>query len=152
MPKGQLYINKKDAYTEWGISMESTALSALMTPAPNKSLIENDSRLEHGTQIIGYVTKTDSEGKSTTESTVKKDKREVTVIFNISAHNEAEFVQRYWSFCAELDKGTLDIETSFLKGVVFHMVYLSCSQFSEYMLGIGKFTLRLVEPNPKNRT
>ena len=33
MPQEELFINGKDAYTTWGISMDDTALSALMTPA-----------------------------------------------------------------------------------------------------------------------
>lgn len=151
MPKGQLTINKKDAYTEWGLSMDSSALSALMTPAPIKSLIENDSRLEHGKEMLTSYTKTDSEGAKTEVSMVKVDARDVTITFNITAKNEAEFLQRYYSFCSELEKGTLDISTSFLPDVVFHMIYVSCTQFSEFVLGIGKFSLKLIEPNPKNR-
>ena len=49
---GELFINGKDAYTTWGISMDDTSLSALMTPAPNKDLVENKSRLEHGKRVI----------------------------------------------------------------------------------------------------
>lgn len=151
MPKGQLTINKKDAYTEWGLSMDSSALSALMTPAPIKSLIENDSRLEHGREMITSYTKTDSEGAKIEVNTVKMGARDVTVTFNITAKSEAEFLQRYYNFCSELERGKLDISTSFLPNVVFHMVYVSCSQFSEFVLGIGKFTLKLTEPNPKKR-
>lgn len=151
MPKGQLTINKKDAYTEWGLSMDSSALSALMTPAPIKSLIENDSRLEHGKEVITSYTKTDSDGAKTEVNIVKVDARDVTTSFNITAKNEAEFLQRYYSFCSELEKGTLDISTSFLPGVIFHTIYVSCTQFSEFALGMGKYILKLIEPNPKNR-
>ena len=151
MPKGQLTINKKDAYTEWGLSMDSSALSALMTPAPIKSLIENDSRLEHGKEVITSYTKTDSEGAKTEVNIVKVDARDVTTSFNITAKNEAEFLQRYYSFCSELEKGILDISTSFLPGVIFHTIYVSCTQFSEFALGMGKYILKLIEPNPKNR-
>ena len=49
---GELFINGKDAYTTWGISMDDTSLSALMTPAPNKDLVENKSRLEHGKRVM----------------------------------------------------------------------------------------------------
>lgn len=151
MPKGQLTINKKDAYTEWGLSMDSSALSALMTPAPIKSLIENNSRLEHGKEVITSYTKTDSDGTKTEVNIVKVDARDVTTSFNITAKNEAEFLQRYYSFCSELEKGTLDISTSFLPDVVFHTIYVSCTQFSEFALGMGKYILKLIEPNPKNR-
>lgn len=35
--KGELYINGKDAYLTWGISMDDTSLSELMTPPANKA-------------------------------------------------------------------------------------------------------------------
>lgn len=152
MPKGQLTINSKDAYAEWGISMDSSALSALMTPAPIKDLIENDSRLEHGKSMVVSYTKTGSDNSTEEVSMVKVGSRDVTLTFNLTAKSEEEFLAHYWSFCSELEKGTLDISTSFLPDVVFHMIYQSCQQFSEFLRGIGKFTLRLTEPNPKDRT
>lgn len=36
MAAGELYINNKDAYTTWGISMDTSSLSSLMTPPPMK--------------------------------------------------------------------------------------------------------------------
>lgn len=151
MPKGQLTINKKDAYTEWGISMDGSALSTLMTPAPIKSLIENDSRLEHGKEMITSIAKKYGDTVKTTESTVKIDSRDLTLSFNITAKSETQFLERYSSFCKELETGLLDISTSFQSGVIYHTIYQSCQQFSEFRLGIGKFTLKLTEPNPKNR-
>ena len=41
---GWCTIYGKDAFGSWGIVLDSTALSALMTPAPNKDFIENKSR------------------------------------------------------------------------------------------------------------
>lgn len=152
MPKGQLIINKKDAYTEWGLSMDSSALSALLTPAPIKSLIENNSRIEHGKEVITDITKTDSKGTKTTEKAIKVDSRDLTLTFNLTAPDETTFFSRYASFCKELSKGTLDISTSFQTDVVYHCIYQSCQQFSEFLRGIGKFTLRLTEPNPSNRS
>lgn len=152
MPAGELTINSKDAYTEWGISMDGSALSTLMTPAPTKSLIENDSRLEDGREVLTSYMKANSDNSTEKVGMVKVDARDVTLSFNLTAKTEAEFLTRYWSFCSELEKGTLDISTSFLPNVVFHMIYQSCQQFSEFLLGIGKFTLRLTEPNPKDRT
>lgn len=146
MPAGQLTINGQDAYNTWGVSMDSSALSALMTPAPIKSLTENDSRIENGKVMITAKTTGDK------ESLVKVDARDVTITFYIRAKSESEFLTRYYSFCKELETGKLDISTSFLPNVVFHMIYVSCNQFSEYMRGLGKFALKLTEPNPKNRT
>lgn len=152
MIKGQLIINKQDAYTTWGITMDSSALSTLMTPAGNKSYIENDSRLENGKTLLTSYTKTNEDGSTEEVNMVKKDARDVTIAFNLTAPSEEKFLQRYYSFCEELDKGDLDISTSFLPNVVFHMKYVSCTQFSEFMLGMAKFSLKMTEPNPKNRT
>lgn len=138
MPKGELFINGKDAYITWGISMDSTSLSALMIPPPNKGLIENKSRMEHGKRVI-------------TEN-VKMDERTLTLILNLSAKNESQFFSRYSSFCDELSNGILDIKTSYQQNVTYRTTYVSCNQFTQFMRGIAKFSLKLNEPNPNNRS
>lgn len=135
---GELFINGKDAYTTWGISMDDTSLSALMTPAPNKELIENKSRLEHGKRVI--------------TSNSKMDERTLTLQINLVAPTSDVFFARYQNFCAELATGVLNIKTKHQPNVVYKTTYQSCSQFSQFMQGIGKFTLKLNEYNPSNRT
>lgn len=58
--KGELYIkingNWVDTWTEYGLSMEDTGLSALMTPAPHKEPIQNKNMAMNGTCIVGPVT------------------------------------------------------------------------------------------------
>ena len=76
MLNGQLYINGKDAYLTWGIFLDETALSTLMTPAPNK-----------------------------------------------------EFISNVWYRC----------------------IYLSCTQFSQFIREMAKFSLKLNEPDPSDR-
>ncbi len=137
MLKGQLMINGKDAYLTWGISMDDTSLSALMTPPPMKDYIENNSRKEHGKRVI--------------TSSLYCDSRDLVLQLNLTAKNESDFFKRYILFCDELSKGVLDIETSFQQGIVYHCLYVSCSQFSQFMRGIGKFVLKLIEPNPNQR-
>lgn len=137
MPKGELFINGVDAYTEYGMSMESSALSALMTPPPNKEYIENKSRQEHGKRVV--------------VNNPKIEERDVNLPFHISAKSKSDFFGKYSKLCQLLANGRLEITTSYQDGVVYRMNYLSCSQFSEYRLGMAKFTLRLNEPNPNNR-
>ena len=138
MLKGQLKINGKDAYLIWGVTMDDTSLSALMTPPSVKAYIENNDRTEHGKRVI--------------IDNVRVDSRDITLQLNLTARSEEEFFSRYSSFCDELSKGILDIETSYQKGIVYHCIYQSCSQFSQFMRGIGKFTLKITEFNPKNRS
>lgn len=138
--RGELFINGKDAYTEWGISMDTSSLSALMTPAPNKDLPENKSRLNDGKSVISNT------------ALVKKDERTLNLTINLTAKSETEFFTRYASFCNELDGGVLNITTKYQPGVIYRTIYKSCNQFSQFMRGIAHFSLRLEEPNPKDRT
>lgn len=135
---GELFINGKDAYKEWGISMDDTALSALMTPAPNKEFVENKSRLEHGKRVVA--------------TNPKKDERNLTLQINLTAPDKDTFFARYDSFCNELAIGVLEIRTKYQPEVLYRTIYLSCQQFSQFMQGIGKFVLKLNESNPMNRT
>lgn len=135
----ELLINNKNAYTTWGITMDSSSLSALMTPPPTKSAVENKSRLEHGKRVED-------------EDEPKIDERDLTLIINLSAKDEYEFFDRYNSFCNELKKRKLDISTKYQIGVVYKTKYISCSQFTQFMRGIAKFSLKLNEPNPNDRT
>ena len=137
MPVGELYINGMDAFTEYGMSMESSALSSLMTPPPNKEFIENKSRKENGKRVV--------------TSNPMVDERELSLQFHIKANGKSDFMAKYSKLCDVLASGTLEISTSYQQGVVYRMIYVSCTQFSEYRLGMAKFTLRLNEPNPTNR-
>lgn len=136
--EGEFYINDKDAYTTWGISMDTSSLSALMTPPPMKEFIENKSRLENGKRVI------------TSDS--KIDERNITLTFNLTAKSEDQFFVRYNSFCEELATGVLHIRSKYQPNVVYKTIYLSCTQFTQFMRGIASFSLKLVEPNPADRT
>lgn len=146
MPARELYINWvetngvkvwNDAYTTWGISFDQTALSTLMTPPPNKAYIENKSRLRDGKKVL--------------VKNPKVDERNITLTFNLTAKSEEEFFSKYNSFCDELKKGNIEIKTRYQDNVVYRLVYESCTQFSQLIREIAKFSLRLTEPDPTNR-
>ena len=143
MPAGELYIKYnnswKDAYTEWGVSFDSTALSTLMTPAPLKGMIENSVATEHGVRVV--------------RADRKLDGRTITLGFNMTAQTKAAFMTRYANFCSQiLANGKIDLKTAYQNDVVYHLDYLSCQSFGEYQQEMGKFALRVAEPNPGNRT
>lgn len=138
MAANDVTINGKDAYTQWGISFDTSSLSALMTPPPMKAFIEGKSRLEHGKRVITNNPKT--------------DERTLTLTLNLTAKDETEFFARYNSFCEELKTGVLNISTRYQSGVVYKTIYLSCNQFTQFMRGIAKFSLRLNEPNCTDRS
>jgi len=135
---GELTINGYDAYDKWGISLEDDAMSALFTPASNKDYVSNESRLENGKRVV--------------VSSPKSDSRDVILPLHLCADSKEAFLTNYLSFCEELKKGALDISTKYQDGVTYHFVYVSCTQFSQFMFGIAKFSLKLTEPNPTNRT
>lgn len=136
----KLYINGKDARATWGVVTEdSSTLSALMTPAGKKERISNDNTLENGSR---YIT-----------SGVKVAEREVSLPLQFTAPTENEFLRRYKAFCDDvLTAETIEIQTTFDPGVVYKFIYESCTQFTQYYRFIAKFTLKLVEPDPTDRS
>lgn len=138
MPTGKLTINGKDAYSTWGIWMDDTALSTLMTPAPCKEFISNKYRSKDGKRVIKH--------------NPRLDEREITIGFYMSAKTEDEFLYNYGKFCEDvLATGEITIHTSFQPYVWYRCVYLSCTQYSQYMRQLAKFSLKLNEPDPSDR-
>lgn len=147
MPHGQLYINGLDAYDEWGMSMDGTALSSLMTPAGMKGNIKASSRLSHGARVVNL------QQDGSLYPPPRLDSRQLTLTVQFTARTEEDFFDRYASFCQTvLYGGFLDIETSFQPGTVYHMEYNSCQQFTQFMRGYAKFVLKLTENDPSDRT
>lgn len=134
---GQLYINNKDAYATWGITLDDTSLSALMTPAGMKDFTENKAR--------------SIDGKKVQVKNPRLDERSLVLSINITAIDRTSFLQKYSSFCAELALGQLNITTAFTGTNVYKMIYKSCRQFEQFNGRIGKFMLSLEEPDPTDR-
>lgn len=127
-----------DAWERYGLSLESTALSRLMTPAPNKGAVENKSDIEHGKRVL--------------RETQYKDERSVSLNLNITTRNGKPFLTSYADFCREvLDVGFFELWTAYNPTEVYRVTFLDCTQFSEQGMEIGKYTLSLNEPNPMDR-
>ena len=122
-----------------GISLDETALSKLMTPAPNKEVVENKSDLQHGKRVIRDYTD------------IKKDERNISLNFHIRAVSQEQFLTRYASFCTLLNYGFFDLKTKYQPDVIYRLTYIDCPQFSEWSLGLGGYTLNVNEPDPDNR-
>lgn len=136
--KGELYINGQDAWTKWGIQMDETSLSALMTPPAAKDYPKNQSRLEHGTRYI--------------EITTKFKERDITLSLQFVASTKEQFYARYNAFCNEvLATGKVNITTKFIPDVVYRCLYNSCTQYRQYLGKVAKFSLKLTEPDPTDR-
>lgn len=136
---GELFINGQDAWATWGIMMDDASLSALMTPPANKDFPKNSSRLENGSR---YIT-----------SNAKVKEREVTLSLQFHANTMQQFLSHYNAFCENvLATGKIRISTMYQSGVTYYFIYNSCTQYRQFMFKIAKFSLRLTEYNPANRT
>lgn len=142
MATGVLYIknasgNFVDAYTTWGLSLSESALSSLLTPPPLKELIESTYRKKAGKIVI-------------LKDAVYAD-RDLTLQVHITASSKSDFLSKYNAFCSVLATGRVEMFTSLNAGVYYRFIYVSCTQFSEFMGKMAKFSLRLNEPDPTNR-
>jgi len=134
---GELTINGKDAYINWGITLDDTSVAALMTPPPSKDFTENKSR--------------SIDGKVVNIKNPRVDERNIQLSINMTAPDRGTFLSRYGSFCEELATGQLDIQTVFTGSVIYRTIYKDCRQFEQFNGRIGRFVLTLNEPNPSNR-
>lgn len=141
MPKGELFINGKDAFSTWKVSMDTKGLSALMTPASAKSYVEDESPLEDGTRIV--------DDRQNGEVCINA--RDINLTMHIKGKSKDEFFNNYLSFCQELKKGYLEIKTKYQPDITYKCWYANCSQFTEYNGELAMFTLKLREPNPTDR-
>jgi hypothetical protein len=149
---GDVTINGVDAYARYGVNFESGALSALMTPPPTKDFIETNSRMVHGRKVI--------------TKNPRYDSREITLTFHLIASTKDEFLEKYQLFCDEvLAPGAFELKTRYQpqrsviengqvvtkEQPVYRLIYVSCSQFRQYMREMAVFSLRVSEPDPTNR-
>lgn len=136
---GDVKINSFDAFERYGINLEDGALSTLMTPPALKPFIESKSRVRHGKTIIA--------------KTPKYDDREITLPFHLIAKSKEEFFRKYALFCEEvLSIGKFELRTKYQPGVVYRLVYLSCTQFRQFQREMAVFALKVSEPNPIDRS
>lgn len=138
MDSPTIYINGKNAKTQWGVLTTGNTLSALLSPCSMKERVSNESRLEHG--------------KRTDNSNPKVAARELNLEIQMTADNETQFYARHEAFCAELEKGRIDLYLSDRPTVVYHFDYNSCPQYTQFRRGIATLSLKLTETNPKDRT
>lgn len=136
---GELYINGKDAWTEWGVNMGEGFIDAIDAFVPMKDYIENDSRLEHGKRVL--------------ISNPRVASRELTLRFTIKGSDEADYRAKRKAFEAELQKVTVDIKVPVLGEETYHLIYLGKSV--SYALNLSRtfstMSSKFEEPNPTNR-
>ena len=137
--KGQLYINGKDAYTTWGVSMGDNFLNNIETPAAIKDLPSNESRTEHGKRVI------------TNASVVRLASRDVTLQFQICGSTQDDYLNKKKAFQTELQKGAVDISIPSRGDEVDHLIYQGKQVSFSQTISEGKLSAKFEEPNPADR-
>lgn len=124
---------------EFGVTLTRGWREALLTPTPVKDYVSNDSRIEHGVNMIA------------TPECTKLNKRNVDIPLFLEGHSTEDYLEKLESFFEKIAySGEFCMKVPCLKRV-FKFVYSQCSKFGDYGLKKGNFTLKLVEPNPKDR-
>lgn len=136
---GELFINGKDAWTEWGVNMEEGFLDALDAPLSMKEYIQDESRLEDGVRID--------------TSNPKVASREITLGFTITGTSENDYRSKKASFQTELQKGKFTVKVPNLNTETYKLVYTgkSISYGLSKQRNFGHFTMKCTEPNPTDR-
>lgn len=120
----------------FGASLSEGAYEALLTPPPVKDYIRNSSPLQAGSQYLPQT---------------RTDEQQLSLPIHFTASSKEEFLSRYGQFCEVLSQGKIDLYVEEL-GLTFHLLYKSCNSYNHYFGGIAKFVLKVIEPNPTNRT
>lgn len=138
---GELFINGKDAWIEWGVNMGEGFIDAIDAFVPmKKQVIENNSRLEHGKRVVFTSPRVDS--------------RAITLHFTIKGCNELDCRTKRKSFEAELYKeGFVTVNVPTLGEEKYKLIY----QGKSVIYGLNRsrtfctFAAKFEEPNPMDR-
>ena len=133
-----LIINNKNALQEWGVMMGDNFIDNILSPAPLKEFIENESGLEDGKRVIS--------------SSPKLADRDVSLTFTIQGDNESDYIAKYKSFVSELQKGEMVIMVPVLGSEIYRLIYKKSTGFAQNSLRtFSKLIVSFNEPNPANR-
>ncbi len=131
-------INNLDAYAEWGVVLPDASVSQLLAFAPLKPLVSNKTRLDDGAQVI--------------TTGAKVDERDLTLVFYVKASNLSQFNQRIDALEAVFRNGSFTLWIAERPNDYYRLIYQSCSQFTQFNGRLAKFTLKVTEPDPTNRS
>lgn len=133
----RLFINNKDAWLTWGVTLRKGSYDSLRLGAPQKEYISNDSLAQHGKQYF------------TQQSRV--DEKQVILMFYLDASSELEYYQRSKAFEAELRKGLLLFRVPKLF-TEYKLILNNFNDLTTWNKGSkAVFSARFTEPNPTDR-
>lgn len=141
----ELIINGYDAYERFGVKMGDEFLNNLTAPLSTKDYVENQSRLEHGKQVLLL----DGNGNSI----VKIAPRDVTLTFVLYGANHDDYLDKRRRFYEELENGLITIQVPKDSNDVYKLLYKGkpSSYGQNLARTMCKFAIKFEEPNPKDR-
>lgn len=132
-----MLINTKELA---GVRMGKGFKDALFAPSPVKEYITNESRLEHGVRVLDIP--------------IRKDRRSLTLEFQIWGASPNDLLLKKNAFYAELARGQFDLAIPELTTEVFHLHYTGKS--TSYSSGLSNCACKVKcgfeEFNPNNRS
>ena len=136
---GELFINGKDAYLEWGVNMGNKFLDALGEKAGKKEYITNDNKLKDGIEYCVAIPKT--------------NERQLILTFTITGSSPSDFTAKKDAFFDELDKGDVSVKVPADSAKVYHLKFKdSTGSYAQNLKRtFCKVGIKFIEPNPKNR-
>lgn len=127
-----------DIYTEYGVSFLKGAYLTLLNKSASKGYVENDSRLQHGVQLVAKP------------KYAKYQKRTVTVGLLLEAATASEFSDRFEAFTSKISQGIFYLKIP-SKNRIFKLVYNDIKIKQQFRGNRATFTLEITEPNPQDR-
>lgn len=136
---GDIFINSKDAYSTWGVSMGDGFIDAIDSFNELKGFVENESRLENGKRVI--------------TANPKIAARQLSLQFTIRGDSEADYRVKKKNFQKELEKGLVTIKIPSLGEEVYKLIYTGKNIAYGMSLNrrFGKVSMKFEEPNPADR-
>ncbi len=127
-----------DIFTEYGVSFLKGSYLTLLKKSSSKGYVENDSRLQHGVQMVAKA------------KYARYQKRSLSVTILLEASNESQFSDRFEAFQDKISQGLFLLKIP-SKSRVFKLVYNDLKIKQEFRFNMATFTLELTEPNPEDR-
>lgn len=127
-----------DIYETYGVSFLKGSYLTFLKKSASKGFVENDSRLEHGVQMV------------TNPDYAKYSKRTVSVSLLMEASSASQFSSRFEAFQDKIMQGLFYLKIPSICRV-FKLVYSDLKIKQEYRRNFATFTLEMTEPNPQDR-
>lgn len=127
-----------DIFDEYGVSFMKGEYLKLLSKAATKSYVENESRLQHGVQMIAKP------------KYARFQKRTVSCSILMEASSASQFSSRFEAFTEKVSQGLFYLKIP-SKNRIFKLVYSDLKIKQEYRGNRATFTLEMTEPNPNDR-